>query len=195
MEVSITLNTLRRTLARLDPPTTPAASVGQTAAVAAVVREREGTVEMLFIRRAEHPRDPWSGDMGWPGGRVEARDASPLATALRETREELSLDLERDALLLGALAPVRTHLRRGPGPLWVAPFVFELRGSPPLAPNSEVQEALWVPLAFLLDRSNRGTFIWTGRGVPVPMPCYRYDGRIIWGLTLRMLDDLVALLP
>jgi 8-oxo-dGTP pyrophosphatase MutT (NUDIX family) len=190
----VTLEALRRTLARLDPPRGSVAPPGQTAAVAAVVREREREVEILFIRRAEHPRDPWSGDMGWPGGRVDPDDASPLAAAVRETREELSLDLERDATPLGALPPVRTHLRHGPGPLWVAPFVFEVHTTPQLKPNAEVQEALWVPLAFLADRVNRGTFIWTGFGVPRPMPCYRYDGRVIWGLTLRMLDDLLALL-
>ena len=190
----VTLEALRRALARSSPPAPAPAPAGETAAVAAVVRGHDAAGEMLFIRRAEHPRDPWSGDMGWPGGRVDAGDASALAAALRETREELALDLERDATLLGALAPVRTHLRRGPGPLWVTPFVFELRGSPPIAPNPEVQEALWVPFAFLADRANRGTFLWTGRGVPVPMPCYRYDGRVIWGLTLRMLDDLMALL-
>ncbi len=190
----VTLEALRRALARSSPPAPAPAPAGETAAVAAVVRGHDAAGEMLFIRRAEHPRDPWSGDMGWPGGRVDAGDASALAAALRETREELALDLERDATLLGALAPVRTHLRRGPGPLWVTPFVFELRGSPPIAPNPEVQEALWVPLAFLADRANRGTFLWTGRGVPVPMPCYRYDGRVIWGLTLRMLDNLMALL-
>jgi len=190
----VTLEALRRVLARLDPPRASVALPGQTAAVAAIVRERARGAEMLFIRRAEHPRDPWSGDMGWPGGRVDPDDASPLAAAVRETREELSLDLERDATLLGALAPVRTHLRHGPGPLWVAPFVFEVHATPQLKPNVEVQEALWVPLAFLADRANRGTFIWTGFGVPRPMPCYRYDGRVIWGLTLRMLDDLLALL-
>ncbi|MFI5143159.1 MAG: NUDIX hydrolase [Thermoanaerobaculales bacterium] len=194
MDEAVTLEAVRRALAGLDPATATPAPVGQTAAVAAVLRERDGAVEMLFILRAEHPLDPWSGDMAWPGGRVDASDASPLAASVRETREEVSLDLERDATLLGALTPVRTHLRRGAGPLWVAPFVFELRKASELAPNSEVQEALWVPLPFLLDRANRRTFTWTGRGVPIPMPCYRYAGRVIWGLTLRMLDDLLALL-
>jgi len=132
--------------------------------------------------------------MGWPGGRVDDGDAGPLATALRETREELALDLERDGELLGALSEVRTHLRRGPGPLSVVPFVFELKDELTLVPNGEVQEALWVPLPFLLDRRNRGRFVWTGRGVPLVMPCYRFEGRVIWGLTLHMLDELIELL-
>jgi hypothetical protein len=74
------------------------------------------------------------------------------------------------------------------------PFVFELKGEPVLAPNQEVQEVLWVPLSFLLDRGNRGHLVWTGRGVPLVMPCYRFEGRVIWGLTLHMLDELLGLL-
>jgi hypothetical protein len=54
-----------------------------------------------------------------------------------------------------------------------------------------VQEAVWVPLAFLGDRRNRGRFVWMGRGVPLALPCYRYEGRLIWGLTLHMLDHLL----
>jgi 8-oxo-dGTP pyrophosphatase MutT (NUDIX family) len=188
------LQDVQRALARLRPPPERFVPKAQRAAVAAVLREPESGPDLLFILRARHHRDPWSGQMAWPGGRIDPGDVSPLAAAVREAREELSLDLERDAELLGQLSEVRTHLRRGPGPLSVVPFLFCLRGDPALAPNSEVQEALWVPLAFFSDRANRGHFVWTGRGVPLVMPCYRYDGRVIWGLTYRMLDELLRLL-
>jgi hypothetical protein len=56
-----------------------------------------------------------------------------------------------------------------------------------------VQEALWVPWTFLADRDNRSTFFWARNGLPVPMPCYRWGERVIWGLTLRMVDELVEL--
>jgi 8-oxo-dGTP pyrophosphatase MutT (NUDIX family) len=192
--VAPTLEDVKRALARLRSQPPRFVPPGRRAAVAAVLREGEAGLELLFIHRAEHPRDPWSGQMAWPGGRVDDDDAGPLATALRETREELGLDLERDAELLGALSEVRTHLRRGPGPVSVVPFVFELKGEPVLTPNREVQEALWVPLSFVLDHGNRGRMVWTGRGVPLVMPCYRFEGRVIWGLTLHMLDELLRLL-
>jgi 8-oxo-dGTP pyrophosphatase MutT (NUDIX family) len=185
------LDDIRRALERIEPRAREDVPLDRKAAVAGVFRERDVGLELLFIRRAEHPRDPWSGNMGWPGGRAHAGDGSPLVTAVRETREELALDLERDADLLGALSERRTHLRVQGVPLAVAAFLFALRGDPVLSPNYEVQETVWVPLSYLLDRSNRGHFVWTGRGVPLPLPCYRYEGRVIWGLTLGLLDELL----
>jgi 8-oxo-dGTP pyrophosphatase MutT (NUDIX family) len=163
------------------------------AAVAAVLREAHDGVELLFILRAERPGDPWSGDMAFPGGHLETGDASPLAAAQRETREELGLDLERDAELLGALSVVRTHLRDEQGPRWVAPFVFALRQEPELELSDEVQEVVWVPLSFLLDTHNRSGLVWTPRGEPMTLPCYHFRDRLIWGLTLRMVDELLDL--
>ena len=187
------LDDVRRALEHLHPLPSTNSTPGQTAAVAAVLRETGGAVELLFIVRSEHPRDPWSGHVAFPGGRVDDGDATALAAAIRESREELALDLERDAALLGALPAVRTHLQHGPGPLWVAPFVFQLLAAPGLVPNEEVQEALWVPFEFLADAGNRGRFLWDGPTPSIQMPCVRYDGRLIWGLTLRIVDQLLSL--
>jgi hypothetical protein len=171
VNVSPSLDGIRRVLARQASPLNPDVASDQTAAVAAILREAPAGTDLLFIRRAEHPADPWSGDMAWPGGHVDPGDGGPLATAVREAREELALDLERDGTFLGGLPVVRTAL----------------------VPNDEVQEAVWVPLPFLLEPSNRGSFIWT-RGIPLTMACYRYEGRLIWGLTMKMLDNLLDLL-
>ncbi len=187
------LANLKQALARVRPRPERFVPEGRRAAVAAVLREGPAGPDLLFILRARHARDPWSGQMAWPGGRIDPGDAGPLAAAVREAREELALDLERDAELLGRLSEVRTHLRSGPGPLSVVPFLFLLRGDPELTPNREVQEALWIPVVFFLERANRGRFLWPGRGVPLVMPCYRYNGRVVWGLTLRMLDELLHL--
>lgn len=166
-------------------------SATRKAAVAVILRDGAGGVELLFIRRAEHPRDPWSGQMGLPGGRVDPGDASPLAAALRETLEEIALDLQALGRPLGRLSEVRTHLPLGSVPHSVVPFAFAVDGDPPLRLNEEVQEVLWVPFPFLLDRSNRSAFTWVRKGLPLPMPCYTYQGRVIWGLTLKIVDELI----
>jgi len=149
------------------------------AAVAVVARDGAGGGELLFIRRAEHPLDPWSGHMAFPGGMVDPGDASPLAAARRETREELGLNLDESAALLGRLSDVKPLSLRAS--LAISPFVFALSGTPELVPNEEVQEALWIPWTFFADRHNRSTFFWTRNGLPVPMPCYRWEERVVWG--------------
>lgn len=178
-------------LSRHSPRSDEDVPAGHKAAVAWVVRDRPHGPEALFIRRAEHPRDPWSGQMGFPGGRVDPEDASPLATAIRETREEIGLDLSAGARHLGRLSEVRTHLPPGLRPRCVVPFGFALSSDPSLALNHEVKEVVWVPLEFFADRANRHSFTWVRQGLPFPTPCYRFEGRVIWGLTLRMVDELV----
>lgn len=191
MSAPLDLAGLSAALSRLPARTEEDVPAVRKAAVAAVLREAPAGVELLFIRRAEHPRDPWSGQMGLPGGRVDPGDASPLAAALRETREEIGLDLESGGRPLGRLSEVRTHLPLGSVPHSVVPFAFAVDGEPVLRPNHEVQETLWVPLSFLADRRNRSSFTWVRKGLPLPMPCITYRGRVVWGLTLRIVDELL----
>ena len=72
------------------------------AAVALLLRERAFSTEVLFIIRATHERDPWSGNIGFPGGRLNHGGETPQQAAERETLEELSLDLGQ-ARYLGRL--------------------------------------------------------------------------------------------
>jgi 8-oxo-dGTP pyrophosphatase MutT (NUDIX family) len=151
-----------------------------------------GQTDLLFIRRAEHPLDPWSGHMAFPGGRIDPGDITPLAAAIRETREEIGLDLERSARRLGQLAGVPVMARGERLQMSIAPFVFELLEEVSLTPNEEVGEILWVPLGILADPRLRTAFVYRRTGVPLSLPCVLYRGNKIWGLTLGMADDLLA---
>ncbi len=189
----VRLEDLRTVLAQHRPRAFPAASLMRKAAVAAVFREAPD-LELLFIRRAENPNDRWSGHMAFPGGRVDPEDDTPLAAAQREAKEEIDLDLTRNAALLGALShvPARPEHRI---PLVVLPYVFELSSPVSLTPDeTEVAEAVWVPMTFLMNPENRETLVWRYAGLSKSLPCYRWQGREIWGMTLGMLDEILRLL-
>lgn len=184
--------------ARLAPllagPHQPAA--GPTAAVAAILREggRDGA-EVLLIRRAEREGDPWSGHMAFPGGRRDEGDADLHATAVRETREEVGLDLATHGALLGRLADLEAIARAKRTGLFITPFVFALTGEATLVFDpEEVAEALWVPLGPLVRGDGAGTVFYEREGMSIELPCWRYEGRVIWGLTHRMLWSLFEVL-
>ena len=179
-----------------DPPTR---EVGFLAAVAIVLREashessRRRELELLLIRRSTHERDPWSGQMALPGGRKDPEDDSLLGTAIRETREETRIDLGREARLLGRLTHVAPRARELPV-LTVLPFVFELEREVRAAPVSEeVSEVVWAPLSGLLDPGARATHRHTTPGgESLQFPAFDVRGRIVWGMTHRILEDLLS---
>ena len=159
------------------------------AAVAVVLGPDE---HVLFIRRAARRGDPWSGDMAFPGGRHEPADPDLRHTAIRETAEELGLDLAH-AVCHGALDVLRSPVRAPVNPIAVVPWVFSLAVWPDAwTPNEEVAAVHTFALERILSGEGRGTFRWTGQGVDMDLPCMDLDGQRVWGLTLRMVDDLAA---
>ncbi len=167
------------------------APLGPSAAVAAVLRYQGDAPEVLLMVRAEREGDPWSGHVSLPGGRATRRDASLVETAVRETREELGVDLASSARVVGRLRPLRTLRKDGLWPLLILPFVFVAEGPLPITPGPEAAAAFWLPL----DRAARGelssTHRWRLGPIEKAFPCWRFEDQVVWGLTYRMLTDLL----
>ena len=156
------------------------------AAVALIVGTDPDSI--LIIRRAERSGDPWSGHMGLPGGRRDSTDEHLLATAIRETREEVSLTLSSHQLLgsLDDIAPRSKSLI----PVFARPFVFGVAGQPVPTPNAEVSATRWVPLTELADPANLRDYELTIGGESRRFPAYHLEEGTVWGMTERMLTSM-----
>ena len=168
------------------------------ASVAAILREgpEESGAELFFIRRAVSPTDPWSGHIAFPGGRREPEDASLLATAIRETREEVAIDLT-NAEVVCRLPDVPAVIKTKRGRMVVTPFVFAIREEVTPIPNdAEVAGTLWVPLDRLIRGEGRGTYTYSWENRSYDMPCVRLepDQHVLWGMTHRMMETILEAL-
>lgn len=188
----LSLDQIRRALAarRVELVRDPARP---RAAVALVLRGGQRSPELLFIERARHPGDPWSGHMAFPGGRVDPGDRDPRAAAERETHEEVGLSLA-GAEPLGQLDDLEGRHAGRRLPLVISAYVYHLgEDAGPLAPNHEVEATLWVPLATLVDPRHH---------VEYPVASVGYPGiqvgdpqrHVVWGLTYRFLETFLATL-
>ncbi len=183
---------LPRVIERLRGETVPSpddASI--TASVAILLRAGPmGEAEVLLIQRAEREGDPWSGHMAFPGGRRDPTDPDVLATAVRETHEEVGVDVTAHATLVTRLGDVPLLVRAQNLDVRIAPFVFAMRRDVPLAPNHEVAATLWTPLAPLARGERASVYPFRWQGVDHEFPCYRLGERVVWGLTYAMLQGL-----
>lgn len=144
---------------------------------------------ILLIRRADRPGDPWSGHMALPGGRREPEDPSLLATVIRETGEEVGLELLPEQLL-GTLDDVVPRNQVLP-PIAVRPFVFVLPQRPALLLNPEVAATQWVTLDNLLEPHGYHLATLEIGGQSRDVQAYRLADAIVWGMTERILTDLL----
>jgi 8-oxo-dGTP pyrophosphatase MutT (NUDIX family) len=147
---------------------------------------------ILLIRRSERLGDPWSGHLGLPGGGFDPGDVDLLGTAVRETREEVGLDLTGVACL-GSLDDVAPRTPVLP-PITVRPFVFCLEARAALTLSDEVAHAFWIELGRLGQPGVYQERILEIRGLPRSVLGYVLEDGLVWGMTERILTPLLTLL-
>ena len=160
------------------------------AAVAAILGPTPGGLQLLFIERAQHPDDPWSGHIAFPGGRIEADDPSPRAAAERETLEEVGLDLSV-AEYWGRLDDLTGYML----PVVVSGFVYRLETPADLVLSQEVESAFWVGADQLRDPGKQTQYRLRHRGAEQAFAALDLLGPgrpLLWGLTFRIVRQLVA---
>ena len=168
--------------------------VEERAAVAIALRPGNGEPEVLLMTRAKRAGDRWSGQVSLPGGREEAGDGELSSTAVRETREEVGLDLAQRGTPLGRLPVVQARARGRLLPMTITPFVYAVDGDPPLTVGEEATEAFWFPLGRAHDGALDSRFALGEGSTARTLPCWRFEGRVIWGLTFEILRGFLEVL-
>lgn len=172
----------------------PDSGGGRTrASVAMILHQAANDVEILFIQRAVHDLDPWSGHVAFPGGKMEEGELECQA-ACRETQEEIGIDLEQGRYLgrlsdiVGANLPVRVSC---------CLFGVDRMCWHPVL-NEEVRDLFWVTLSDLRDQERHlqdGSVAINEKRFEVPAIRLPVDDKpLLWGITYRLVMQFLSLL-
>jgi len=152
-------------------------------------KEPGGGLQTLLVQRAEREGDPWSGQIGLPGGRVKQGAESPRTALHREVEEEVGIKLEEVGVELGSLSvghPMRRLEMR------VQPWVYGLRIKPRVSIGPEIAGSFWVNLSELPSKKKMSEI--TIRDKPWSVESFVVEGKIVWGFTYRVLSELLPIL-
>lgn len=170
------------------------------AAVAIILRDRvlpdgQTTTEFLMMQRAFHQDDPWSGQMSFPGGKIESSDIDAKTAAVREVLEEVGIELQSQDYIgqlddLYGLRVDEIYI------VHVSCFVFKVQRPIEITTNYEVADTVWLPFSYLNEPGNLHDSF-QPNGASARMPAVMIDAdkdQVLWGLSLRVLVGLYELL-
>ena len=190
LSMAVSVERIRKKLADYTP-TAAIPDQRTPTAVALLLRMGEEGAEVLFIERAAHERDPWSGNIGFPGGKLETGDRGLRETAEREVKEELGIDLDKGEFLGQLTDIIGAHL-----PVRVSCFVYALPTLSVFTLSSEIRDSFWVPIARLCDPARHVTapVIFGGKALDTPAIILPEPEKpVLWGITYRLIIQFMQI--
>lgn len=185
-----TIERISRRIAEHEPELFTPSDRTRQAAVAVVLHQSRDQTQVLFIKRATVAGDPWSGHMAFPGGHKDEGDCDLMDAAVRETEEEIGLDLS-ESRFVGPLSHQRAAPRGRTIDMLVAPYVFVIDSMPSLTLNHEVDEVVWGSFNDMFKGHNHDVEFRAVADAQVPFNGYRIEQQhFVWGLTYRTLQTL-----
>ena len=185
-----TIETISRRVREHEPELFTPTRQTRQAAVAVVLHHACDQTNVLFIKRATVAGDPWSGHIAFPGGHMDDGDLDLIDAAIRETEEEIGLDL-RESHLIGPLSHQRAAPRGRTIDMLVAPYVFVVESMPSLTLNHEVDEVVWGSFNDMFKGHNHDVEFRAVADAQIPFNGYRIEQQhFVWGLTYRTLQTL-----
>jgi len=159
-------------------------SLDANAAVVVLLRATNQDFQVLFVKRAEKTGDPWSGQTALPGGKRNPEDRNLKETVVRETFEETSINLLEGCRFLGAMEPVRSTQKPE---MQILSFVVLLEKEEAIKLNEELTGYFWTPLKELAKHKGTVKFSFG------EYSAYIIENHIIWGLTYKIMHNLLSL--
>ena len=167
----------------LTNPVMPEAQNDSKNKLAAVLIMFYGTKPTIIMTERPKNMNHHAGEISFPGGTWQEDDRDLLDTAIRETKEELGIEISRNAII-GQLQPVTT-LNSG---FTITAFIAFLDDIPSLVPNSEIESVLKIPLLELLKTMKDDTD--PDHKSIQEMYTFRFQDYLIWGASARMLKQI-----
>ena len=189
MATQFTALEIKSILSRYHPDIEPMPSRFKSASVLIPFYDQPEGLALVLMKRPDY-QGAHGGQISFPGGAREQGDRNDKEVALRETEEEYGID-QGTIEIWGRLKPQFTRVSG----YWVSPFVGMIPCPAAFQPDpNEVERLIVVPFAHLLDPDHFriGTYEW--KGFQVPSYLYEFNGETIWGLTARILFNLITLI-
>ncbi len=158
-------------------------------AVVAIIIKNTHPFSVCFMERTKRKGDPWSGHVSLPGGKISEDDETLVDGVIRETREEIGIELNKK-FMIGNLGAIEVPNNLSGKSFHIIPFIFLvsdfIANSAFIASKREVENFFWVPIELIFNEKGLTTIQKAGIKQK-NYPAIKFEQYFIWGLTLRVL--------